>query len=57
MATVSVGSSLRLEMPHFDRLVIEKIAAKHISVAHYFEQNGDLVAGWPRSNGGPDAHH
>ena len=34
---------LRLDMPHFDRLVIER---HHdlISVAHYFEQNGDLVA-------------
>ena len=35
---------LRLTMPHFDRLVIEKIGARQISVAHYFEQNGDLVA-------------
>lgn len=25
---------LRLTMPHYDRLVIEKIAAKQISVAH-----------------------
>jgi hypothetical protein len=44
LQTVPVGSSLRLDMPHFDRLVIEKIAPKQISVAHYFEQNGDLVA-------------
>jgi hypothetical protein len=31
-------------MPHFDRLCVEKIAAMQVSVAHYFEQNGDLVA-------------
>lgn len=35
---------LRLTMPGYDRLVIEKIAPKQISVAHYFEQNGDAVA-------------
>jgi len=34
---------LRLDMPHFDRLVIER-HNDMISVAHYFEQNGDLVA-------------
>ena len=35
---------LRLEMPGFDRLVIENIGCQRISVAHYYEQNGDLVA-------------
>ena len=33
---------LRLDMPHFDRLVIER-HDDMISVSHYFEQNGDLV--------------
>ena len=35
---------LCLTMPHDDRLVVEKIGPKQVSVAHYFEQNGDLVA-------------
>jgi hypothetical protein len=35
---------LRLEMPGFDRLVIETIGLRRISVAHYFEVNDDLVA-------------
>jgi hypothetical protein len=35
---------LRLEMPGYQRLVIEAIGLRCISVAHYFEQNGDLVA-------------
>ena len=39
-----VGAHLRLDMPHFDRLAIENIGKQRISVAHYFEQNGDLVA-------------
>src|ERR671932_1673512 len=38
------GAYLRLEMPGFDRLSIENIGRHRISVAHYFEQNGDLVA-------------
>jgi hypothetical protein len=33
---------VRFEMPHFDRLVVERHGAM-ISVSHYFEQNGDLV--------------
>jgi hypothetical protein len=33
----------RFEMPGFDRLVIERHGSL-ISVAHYFEQNGDLIA-------------
>jgi hypothetical protein len=37
-------SHLRLEMPGFDRLVIEKIGENLVSVAHYYEQNGDLIA-------------
>jgi hypothetical protein len=35
---------LRLEMPGYDRLVIEKIGRNLVSVAHYYEINGDLVA-------------
>ena len=38
------GAHLRLEMPNYDRLVIENIGQNRISVAHYFEQNGDLIA-------------
>src|SRR5574338_558388 len=34
---------VRFDMPHFDRLVIER-HDELISVAHYFEQNGDLIA-------------
>ncbi len=34
---------VRFEMPGFDRLVIERLG-NLISVAHYFEQNGDLIA-------------
>ena len=33
---------VRFDMAHFDRLVIEHLGDL-ISVAHYFEQNGDLV--------------
>jgi hypothetical protein len=40
----SRDAHLRLELPHFDRLVIEKIGENLVSVAHYYEQNGDLVA-------------
>ena len=39
-----IGEYLHLDMPHFDRLCIEKIGVNRISVAHYFEQNGDLIA-------------
>ncbi len=35
---------LRLDMPGYDRLSIERIGPNQISVAHYFEQNGDLIA-------------
>lgn len=38
------GAHLRLDMPNFDRLTIENIGPNQISVAHYFEQNGDLIA-------------
>ena len=34
---------VRFDMPGFDRLVIERIGSL-ISIAHYFEQNGDLIA-------------
>ena len=38
------AAQIRLDMPHYDRLCIENIGFKRISVAHYFESNGDLVA-------------
>ena len=34
---------VRFDMPHFDRLVIER-HTDMISVAHYFEQNGESAA-------------
>jgi hypothetical protein len=34
---------VRFDMPGYDRLVIER-HGDLISVAHYFEQNGDLIA-------------
>lgn len=39
-----IGAHLRLDMPGFDRLCIERIGPRCISVAHYFEMNGDFVA-------------
>lgn len=39
-----VGANFRLDMPGFDRLCVERISPACISVAHYFEMNGDLVA-------------
>jgi hypothetical protein len=39
-----VGAYLRLDLPGYDRLVIESIGSQQVSVAHYFEANGDLVA-------------
>jgi len=35
---------LRLEMEPYEPLVIEKIGPHLVSVAHYYEQGGDLVA-------------
>ena len=35
---------LRLDMEGFDRLVVEKIGTHLVSVGHYYEQRGDLVA-------------
>lgn len=37
-------ANIRLDMEGFDRLCIERIASNAVSVAHYFEMNGDLVA-------------
>ena len=36
-------ANLRLDMPNFDRLIIENIGWHRAVVAHYFEMNGDLV--------------
>lgn len=44
LALSQVEAHLRLQMPGFDRLVIENIGSQCVSVAHYFELNGDLVA-------------
>jgi hypothetical protein len=44
LSTARVGAHLRLEMPGFYPLVIEKIGKNLISVAHYFTQNSDSVA-------------
>lgn len=44
VALEQVGANLRLDMPGFDRLCIERISPHCVSVAHYFEMNGDLVA-------------
>jgi len=40
----ATGAYLRLEMPAFDRLSIENIGGNRVSVAHYYEQLGDLIA-------------
>ena len=39
-----VDANFRLDMSGFDRLCVERISPGCISVAHYFEMNGDLVA-------------
>lgn len=39
-----VGTGFRLEMLGYDRLVVERIAAQQVSIAHYYEQNGDTIA-------------
>jgi hypothetical protein len=35
---------LRLEMPPYEPLVIENVGRHLVSVAHYYEQNGGLIA-------------
>lgn len=37
------GAWMRLELPHFDRLVVEAIGVRRISVAHYWELEHDLI--------------
>lgn len=39
-----VGAHFRLDMPGYDRLCVECIGLNRVSVAHYYELNGDLVA-------------
>jgi hypothetical protein len=39
-----VAAYLRLHLPGYERLTIENSGQQQVSVAHYFEQNGDLVA-------------
>jgi len=38
-----VGSHFRLDMPGYMRLCVEVIGKNFVSVAHYYEQNGDLM--------------
>jgi hypothetical protein len=38
------GAGLRLDMQGFDRLMIEGVGENLVSVAHYFEQKGKLIA-------------
>lgn len=37
------GASFRLDMPGYDRLCVENIGLNRVAVAHYFEQNHDLI--------------
>jgi hypothetical protein len=39
-----LGAALTLELPGYMRLAIEVIGKGRLSVAHYYEQYGDLVA-------------
>jgi len=38
------ASHLRLEQDSYEPLVIEKVGADQLSVAHYYTQNGDAIA-------------
>jgi hypothetical protein len=38
------SSHLRLEQASYEPLVIEKVDCNRVSVAHYYVQNGDLIA-------------
>lgn len=38
-----VGTHIRLDLPHMNRLCIEVIWNNQISIAHYYMLNGDLV--------------
>jgi putative heme degradation protein len=38
-----VRATIRLDMEGFDRLCIERVTSNAVSVAHYFEMNGDVV--------------
>ena len=38
-----VEAHVRLHLPGYERLTIENIGRHQVSVAHYFEMNGDLV--------------
>jgi hypothetical protein len=43
MDLARVGAHVRIEYPPYMSLSIEVIGKNLVSVAHYFEQNGDLV--------------
>jgi hypothetical protein len=38
------GLYVKITQDGYDRLVIEGLGHRRVSVAHYFEQNGDLIA-------------
>lgn len=42
--TAPIGTHLKLRQPNYDPLVVERVGTYRISVAHYYEMNGDLVA-------------
>jgi len=41
--TSSNDDSMRIDNEPYERLCVEKIDTNVVSIAHYFEQNGDLV--------------
>ena len=42
--TLETGDHLKIEVRGFEPLVIEKVGANLLSVAHYYTQMGDLMA-------------
>jgi hypothetical protein len=40
---MDLGDSIEVDVDGFMELVIEKCGEKHLSVAHYYEQRGDLM--------------
>lgn len=43
MEDMPLSYSIKLQVDGFDDLVIEKIDEHRLSVAHYYEQHGDLM--------------
>lgn len=42
--TVPTGTHYEIEVDGYEPLVIEKLTENKVSVAHYYEQHGDLMA-------------